>query len=443
MTSPEPRPATQPGLEPPRRRFFQSWLVDATPLLSVVIVLRLALPSQLVIGPLGGVGAPATLVSLSLLVHWAWHRLHRTVSQPGAAVVAAGGLLVACMMLSYAKAASRPIAPDEFSLSMLSLLVLVGWVGVMLTAADGLSSIASVVRVFRRLVGMGALFAAFGLFQFVTGQGWTDRLHIPGLTPATPLYPLSTRAGFNRPMSTAIHPIEFGSILGMMLPLTIVHGLLASRSGTRQRLVAWLPAAACILASSVSSSRSTMIGVVVGVLALAPALNRAQRWVGLVVAMVVVCAVFVLVPGMVGSTAGLFGGASSDPSVLSRVQGYSVAEQYFSRSPLLGRGLGTFLPRYRIFDNQYLLLVVETGAVGVLSLAALIFTALGSAVVVMRRHPGPSTERLIAGGLFASCLSGAVGMAFFDGFGFPMTPAIWFLVMGLIGCVYRLTRTAS
>lgn len=58
------------------------------------------------------------------------------------------------------------------------------------------------------------------------------------------------------------------------------------------------------------------------------------------------------------------------------------------------------------------------------------------------RAPAASPQRLLAGGLFASCLVGTVCLAFFDGFSFPMMPGLWFVVMGLAGAGYRLTRLA-
>jgi hypothetical protein len=38
---------------------------------------------------------------------------------------------------------------------------------------------------------------------------------------------------------------------------------------------------------------------------------------------------------------------------------------------------------------------------------------------------------------------GGVGLAFFDGFGFPMMPTIWFLLLGLGGAYTRLARATS
>src|SRR5664280_468630 len=77
----------------PRRRSLQS-------LLPTLVVVRLALPSQFVIGPLGGAGAPATLFGLLLLVYWLWHRLRRAVPERAAAVNAVAMAFTAAALSS-------------------------------------------------------------------------------------------------------------------------------------------------------------------------------------------------------------------------------------------------------------------------------------------------------------------------------------------------------
>jgi len=416
---------------------------DAVTLLSIVVGIRLALPSQLVVGPLGGAGAPATLFGLLLMSYWFWHRLHRVVPERAAAVNAIAIAFTAIVLASYAAASVRPIAADELNLSTLSLLSLAGWMGGLLLASDGVTSPERLRVLVSRLAIMGGAFAGFGLVQFVTGTAWVDRLSIPGLVANTPVYAISQRDGFSRPFSTAIHPIEFGSVIAMMLPLTIVFGLLGhNRGGVRWRN--WAPAALTVLAASLSSSRSTLIGIALGLVLLWPALTGLQRLVGGITTVALGTFIFVTVPGMVGTISGLFGGvAAGDSSVASRVDSYGVAADFFSRAPILGRGFGTFLPRYRIFDNQYLLGLVETGVLGLIAMVLLwMVPVVGIARVIRRSDPG-SPQRLMGAGLLASCVVGGVGLAFFDGFGFPMMPGIWFVLLGLAGAYTRLAATSS
>jgi hypothetical protein len=413
---------------------------DAVTLLTILVALRLILPSQFVIGPLGGAGAPATIVGLLLLSYWLWHRLHRVEPQKAAAVNAVAITFGGIVLASYVVATARPIEADELNLSTLSIISLAGWMGGLLLASDGVTSVERLRVLVSRLAVLGGAFAGFGLFQFVTGTAWVDKLSIPGLVINTPVYSITQREGFTRPFATAIHPIEFGSVIAMLLPLTIAFALLSSRRGLL-RWVAWVPVVLIVLAGALSSSRSTLIGLAIGTVLLWPALTRMQRILGAIASIALGAFVFVTVPGMVSTVSSLFGGVvAGDTSVTSRVDGFAVAGSYFSRYPIIGRGFGTFLPRYRIFDNQYLLGLVETGALGLVAMVLLwVVPAFGIARLLGRGEPG-SQERLLGAGLLASCVVGGVGLVFFDGFGFPMMPAVWFVLLGLGGAYIRLSR---
>jgi len=416
---------------------------DAVTLLSILVVVRLVLPSQLVIGPLGGAGAPATLFGLMLTAYWFWHRLRRVKAEKAASVNGAALVLAAVALASVVVSLSRPIEADEMGLSILSFVMLLSWLGGLLLASDGVTSFDRLQTLVSRVAVVGSAFAGFGLVQFVTKTAWVDRLSIPGLVVNTPVYPLTERDGYARAFSTAIHPIEFGSVIAMLLPLTIVFGLLGS-GHRRVSWVRWIPAGVTVLAAALSSSRSTIVGVVIGAVLLWPALSGIQRVVGGIATLVLGIFVFITVPGMVGTISGLFGGfVGLDSSVASRVDSFPLAMSYFSRAPVLGRGFGTFLPRYRIFDDQYLLALVEMGVLGLIAIVALwVVPVLGIVRVLAGTSPG-STQRLLGAGLLASCVVGGVGLALFDGFGFPMMPAIWFVLLGLAGAYRRLSRASS
>lgn len=427
-----------PGL-PDRNRRPRT---DAVTLLSILVGLRLALPSQLVVGPLGGAGAPATLFGLLLLCYWFWHRLHRVVPEKAAELNTIALVFVAIVLASYVVATVRPIEAEELNLSTLSLLALAGWMGGLLLASDGVDSAERLQVLVSRIAIFGGAFAGFGLVQFVTGAAWVDRLSIPGLVVNTPVYAITQREGFNRPFSTAIHPIEFGSVISMILPLTIVYGLLRRPSGGRFRY--WIPALVTVSAASLSSSRSTLVGLAIGVALLWPALTNLQRLLGGVAAAALGTLVFVTVPGMVGTISGLFGGvAAGDSSIASRVDSFAIAANFFGRTPIIGRGFGTFLPRYRIFDNQYLVGLVETGLLGFIAMVLLWVVPVVGIARVLRTSGQRSSQRLLGAGLLSSCVVGGVGLAFFDGFGFPMMPAVWFVLLGLGGAYVRLAATTS
>ncbi len=71
------------------------------------------------------------------------------------------------------------------------------------------------------------------------------------------------------------------------------------------------------------------------------------------------------IPGLVGTLYSLFSNLQNDPSVSGRTSDYAVVLGLFDQHAILGRGLFTFVPRYyRILDNQYLMILVELGVVG-------------------------------------------------------------------------------
>jgi hypothetical protein len=231
-----------------------------------------------------------------------------------------------------------------------------------------------------------------------------------------------------------MHPLEYGVVLCIAFPIAIS---LALKDASRSRLVRWFPVAAIGVASALSVSRSALIGLLAAILVLAPVWSwRVRALVG-AAATGLVIAVGVLVPGMLGTIRGLFLGLAGDTSVVSRLSSYDVALEYIGRFPFVGKGFGTFLPRYHILDNQYLLMAVELGVVGV----AIFLGVLGAAIwcaSIARRSATSELDRHLGQALVAAVASGGVLLLFFDGFSFPMSAGMLFLVMGVSGAARRL-----
>jgi O-antigen ligase len=154
------------------------------------------------------------------------------------------------------------------------------------------------------------------------------------------------------------------------------------------------------------------------------------------------CATFVLVPGMLGTLLGLFTGIGADDSAASRTSSYTLAGEFIGRAPLFGRGFATFLPAYRILDNQFLGTTIELGLVGVTALIVLFLTGILTAAAVRRRSEDPTTK-LLAQALMACLAAGASSYAFFDAFSFPMVACLTFLTLGMIGGLRRLSMMSQ
>jgi len=210
---------------------------------------------------------------------------------------------------------------------------------------------------------------------------------------------------------------------------------------SRSALRRWYPVAAIAVAVPISISRSAIVSTVVALLVLMPTWPRRTRREAYAVMVALVGTLFVALPGLLGTLTNLFTGLTGDSSALSRSGSYSLAWQFISRNPIFGRGLGTFLPEYRILDNQYLSLAIEMGVVGVAAMLGLFATGIATAARV-RRSSADTETRQLAQAMIAALTAAACSFALFDAFSFPMSAGLTFLVFGLVDAL-RKTSAAT
>ena len=399
-------------------------------LLSIYVAVLWCVPSMQSIRMLGSLGAPSLLAGFICLGYWVWLRVARLGaparrSQP---VRVAYLVFFVVAWLSFAAAQARGLPGDEVSPAISGLLRTLSWAGVVLLANDGVTTAQQFMTLIRRIVLIGGLVAVLGLAQFFTGEAIIDRIHIPGLSVNAAESALAGRSGFARANATATHPLEFAVVLVAVFPLGVSLALTRARSGL---LVWWAPIAtglACLL----SSSRSAIVGFAIGLLFLLPVLEaRARVWMGAAVA-VGLGVVYVTVPGMLGSITGLF--LNADASTTSRTNGLSVAAEIASQHLVLGRGFGTFLPKYYILDNQLAGLLIEVGIVGLSAFLALAGVSMTLAWRARKASHHPDVS-LVAGALVASLAATVALFAFFDAFAFGMAAGTLALLIGLSGAV--------
>ena len=411
---------------------------DGLTVLTIYLVLLFAVPSNLTVTALGSAGRPASLWALVAGAWWCWWQVQRHVQsgwRPQPVRLAVFTFLLVGV-LSYSTALLRGLPADETSPADNGMLRLAAWAGILLVANDGLRDIDALRRLLHRIAWAAAILAALGIAQFLTGNALIDWISIPGMS--SDLAVLDSRGGFIRATATASHALEYGVVLCLTFPLALV---LALEDTTRPLIARWLPAAIIALASVLSVSRSELVGLAVGFLVLLPSFSRRARLVLSALGVMLAGVIAVLLPGLLGTIRGLFTGIASDPSTLSRTSSYDAAVELVSRFPLVGKGFGTLLVRYHIFDNQYLLLTIELGLLGLIAFVTLVVTAL-TAAGLAREHAATHIDRQLALALLASALSGAVMMAFFDGLSFPMSAGLLFLVLGLCGAALRLFSSA-
>ena len=409
---------------------------DAVTMLTVYLVLLLAIPSGVVITALGTLGRPSLIWGLVLLIWWAVVRLQarnvveRPVSQP---VRFTFVVLFMLILVSYAAAMLRGQPEDQVSPALVAVIRVLSWAGVLLVAVDGIRTMTDLATMVRR-IGIGAgLLAALGLVQFFTGQAFVDFFGtVPGLSMAGGI---QERAGVIRATATAIHPLEYATAINTALPLVIAAAITRGFRSDRPHggLWWWLPVGLITVSSLVAVSRSAIIGFAVAVISMIPAVPVRYRGIVIAGGAVFAAAIFAFLPGLLSTTLALFSGMASDPSTQSRTTGLQRIPEFMSTSPLFGSGFGIFLPRYYIFDNQWVLIAIEVGALGLLAFAAFFCAGIWSA----RRARLSATRdiRLLGHALAASLFNVAVLFAFFDGLSFPIAGGVLFLVAGLCGSV--------
>lgn len=434
--------------------------IPAVTVLMVYAGLLLLIPSQFILGPLGAPGTPANLWAMAALAWW----ICSTVGGLGpvrgvTSIRVAAAALAVAVLAAYANGTMSgwyappdirqatdelwtlvPPAPEEVAATMTSaadrgLLAAAGWLALVLVTAEGLRGWADLERLVGWVTGLGALVGTLGIIQFVTGFDVVAYIQVPGLTANSELGGVLGRSVLNRVSSTAVHPIEFGVVMACLFPLAL-HRTIHHWG----RPLATLPTALIGVAAFMSVSRSaTLCLIVVGLVLFA---GWPMRWRirALLLAPLALVALRVAVPGLVGTIVSLFASLSEDPSVSGRTSDYGVVMHLYGQHPWLGRGLFTFVPRhYRILDNQYLMILLEIGAIGLAVFLLVMVIASACAVTTIRKGPTPRNRHLGLC-LLASILAWMISFATYDAWSFPMSTGIGFLCIGMAGAAARFSR---
>jgi hypothetical protein len=412
-------------------------------IIQIYAVLLVLIPPTHIIGPLGAMGTPATVLGVVALMLWGvavltpGDYLCRTV----VAVRVVMGLLVGTILLGYAALHLRHIPGAELLGSDRALLQVLSWAGVALLAAEGLRDRGELYRVLRTLSAAVAVMAVVGLLQFRSGIDLAELANqIPGLQENAELVSIQDRAGFRRPAGTSTHPIEFGCVIAMAFPLAL-H--LARFDVARSPVRRWLPVGAVAVGIPVAVSRSAVLGAVVAAVVIFLGLEPRLRPRALGAAAAFIVVIYATTPGLLGTLRNLFVNAGSDSSITYRTNDYEAVGEYIRQAPWLGRGPGTFLSdSYIILDNQYLLSAVEIGLVG---LSVVIGYLLATAFLgrgARHRTTDPAVRDL-GQALAAASLASAVTAFTFDGFSFLMFAGFVPLCLGVAGALWAIERTAE
>ncbi|MEO8830123.1 O-antigen ligase family protein [Lapillicoccus sp.] len=411
---------------------------DATTVLSLFVLLLLLIPSQLVIGPLGGAGSPAQLLGVGMLGWRVVEGIRRPAPREAGSALQSLTVLIflGAVLASYIAGAARQISDDELRSMQMGVVSVCAWLGVVFVCSDGVRTRTQLDRLLSLLTLTAGAIAVLGILQFLTGESFVDKISLPGLTINHSIGGIDQREGFQRPSGTAVHPLEFGAVLTMVLPIALHYAFHSTHQSVIRR---WWPAVAIAVVVPISISRSAIVCTAVVLAFLMPTWSKAVRVRAIVAIAGLAAALYLVVPGLLGTFLGLFTTVGSDSSAQSRTGSYPLAWDFIEKAPIFGRGFLTFLPRYRILDNQYLGSLIDIGFVGVASLLAVFVTAIVVGLRIRRAVSDPVTRSLSVA-LSAAVAAGATSFAMFDAFSFPMAASMLFLLVGCIGALRGLYR---
>ena len=417
---------------PPRK-------VDAVALLSCYVFLLIAIPSSLVVGSLGAAGTPAAIFAVALFCLYLVGRQHPALAlDRGHQPVRVAAVLFGCVFIAaYISANRAPMPALQENGADRGLILLAGWLGALVLAADGIDRTERLEALLRRIVLGVTAMAVLGFVEFFTRVNLAQYISIPGLTVHSQASDLMNRDGLVRVVATAAQPLEFTAVLVMSLPLAIHQARFAPPALRNRR---WLQVAVIAITVPMTISRTALFGLVIVCGVLFPTWPRRDRRRAYLIMLAAPVLVWLAKPSIVSNFGGLFGQLGSDPSSKSRTGAYSAAAPYIAHHPWFGQGFGTFFPQVYFFtDNQYLLSLIETGIVGIVALVALLAT--GWCTARSARYAAAEAEtRDLAQCLAAAVAAAAVCFATFDALSFSIAPGLCFLLLGCIGATWRLAR---
>jgi O-antigen ligase len=409
-------------------------------LLSIYVFLLMLIPSALGFNVLGGSGSPATIFAVLLFLFYLISWLHPSLAPArGRQPVRAGVIGFACAVIATYVSVNRvELITVAQNGADRGVILICGWVGVALLAADGIDRAADLQALLRRLVIGATTMAALAVTQFFTGLNVAAYIKIPGLVSSTPYIDVQNRGSLYRPSSTALDPIELAAVLVLALPIAIHQARYAPRE---QRLRRWVQVGFIAAALPMTVSRTAFTALAAVALVILPAWSRRERWYAYIVGLLGITAMALAIPGLFGTFRSLFAEVGTDTSSTSRTGAFSSAAPFISQHPWLGHGFGTFLPQTYFFtDDQYLLTLIETGFVGLIALLVMFATGWCTARAARRLSYDPQTRHL-AQCMAASVAASAVSFATLDAFSFMIISGLTFLMIGCTGALWRLTRT--
>ncbi len=418
--------------------------LDATTYLTVLLVFLYGVSARQVVAPLGAIGTPALLLAGAGGVIWLASRVIPQAQVPTTGPQPLKVALFAYVWYEFAvivAAHTRPLTALEQSSSARAAITMTAMVGVSLVVMDGIQSLERLDTFLRRLTLAAAFMAFIGLLQFFTGSPFEFRL--PGLVYNQDPGTINMRSVFNRPKGTALHAIEFGVVLGALLPLAVHYAVeWPAKGGRKQASV--IAAVLVGFAVPLSISRSAIVAVAAALFVLWIGWNRKRRIEGAIVGVIILPVLWLGVPGLLGTFQSMFTSFEQDPSITARVDRIPTIMRLIGERPWFGRGAGTFtMEEGMLLDNQVWGTILSSGVIGLALMLAVIVLAVVMAITSQHHEYATPVTRNLGFAIAAGIVALTVSFATFDALFFKILHTTLFLLIGAAGALWRLTRTPS
>jgi O-antigen ligase len=414
---------------------------DGATLGAIFALALTAVPARLVLRGLPlSISLAAAVGLLMGTVLFCAHMVPGTGVAKGRNVVRTALLLFATSQLAtYGYATLGYLPPDELAAADRTLVGLAAVTAVGLAICDGVRGLDRLDLVLKVLVLGTVITALVGIVQFAFSIDITKYLVFPGLRASGDWSYVLERSIFRRPSGATSHPIEFGVVCAMALPLALHYGFRRIDAGGRG-LWWWASVGVLATAAMMSLSRSAILGLGVAGIVLLAAMPGRRRIRSLLLSLGFLLAMRMIVPGLLGTLYSLFANIGNDPSAVHRTMAVDIAGKEIIKHPWLGRGMGTYLPdRYGWLDNQYLGTLVQNGIIGVAALAGLFVAGIFAAFRARLLSTDP-VIRDLGVTLVACVLIPTASAATFDLLGFSVATGFTFLILGASGALLRIAR---
>ena len=416
-------------------------LADGATLVCIFISVLMIIPARLVFKGIPLSLTPGNVTALFAGICWVCAQLTLTLGMAKGRTPVRIGLFIymVAVLFSYGYANYGPLPSDEVKLSDHALVLVAGNCAVALMMNDGVRGLIRLDRVLKTAVVAGTGVAIVGCCQFLLKFDLTEYMALPGLRFTSDDGFVETRDALARVAGTTGHPIEFGVLCAMLLPLA-AHFAFQAKQRSEPALRWWICCGIIGAGLMFSISRSAVLSIVGVTVVLFLGWPAKRRWYTLLVALVFLGIMKVAVPNLIGALYNLFANIGNDSSISHRTYASAVAAKQISLHPLFGHGPGTwYAGKHEVFDDQYILSTVETGFVGVAAFAGVFLLAFYSALRArfLSKDPG---ARDLALTICASLVAPLIGSATFDLLAFATVTGLTFVLVGAAGSLLRTAK---